>query len=104
VARAPQSGLPKENRVSAATPSTPPQSPLREIVQPFIDLVYAPRALWAINLNYLLEGFVYFGMLIYLAMYFNQYVGLGDVQAGWMVGVLTSGITISMLVGVQPLQ
>ena len=74
-----------------------PVSPFREIVQPFIDLVHAPRALWAINLNYLLEGFVYFGMVIYLAMYFNQYVGLDDQRAGWMVGVLTSGITISML-------
>jgi MFS family permease len=39
---------------------------------------------------------VYFGMLSYLAMYFNQYVGLDDQRAAWMVGVLTSGITISM--------
>jgi len=85
-----------EEKTGAAT-ETKPVSPFREIVQPFIDLVHAPRALWAINLNYLLEGFVYFGMVIYLAMYFNQYVGLDDQRAGWMVGVLTSGITISML-------
>ncbi len=78
-------------------PTPPTASPLREIIQPFIDLAHAPRALWAVNLNYLLEGFVYFGMVIYLAMYFNEYVGLGDIQAGWMVGLLTSGITISML-------
>ncbi|HZM16741.1 MAG TPA: MFS transporter [Candidatus Krumholzibacteria bacterium] len=70
--------------------------PLREIVQPFVDLVRAPRALWGVNLNYLVEGFVYFGMVIYLAMYFNEYVGLDDQRAGWMVGALTSGITISM--------
>src|SRR5262245_32403332 len=56
----------------------------------------APRALWGVNLNYLVEGFVYFGMVIYLAMYFNEYVGLDDQRAGWMVGALTSGITISM--------
>jgi proton-dependent oligopeptide transporter, POT family len=85
-----------EEKVTAAVEVKPP-SPLQEIVQPFIDLVHAPRALWAINLSYLLEGFAYFGMVIYLAMYFNQYVGLDDQRAGWMVGVLTSGITISML-------
>lgn len=71
-------------------------NPFREIVQPFIDLVHAPRALWGINAAYLLEGMVYFGMLMYLAMYFNEYVGLGDSMAGIMVGVLTSGITLSM--------
>lgn len=70
--------------------------PLKEIVQPFIDLVHAPRALWGINLAYLFEGMVYFGMLGYLAMYFNQYVGLNDQAAGYMVGMLTGGITLSM--------
>lgn len=80
-----------------AEPTAPNPSPLREITQPFIDLVHAPRALWALNLSYLLEGFAYFGTLTYLAMYFNQLVGLDDVRAGWMVGVLTSGITFAML-------
>ena len=73
-----------------------PKSPLREITQPFIDLFHAPRALWGINLAYVIEGMVYFGMLSYLAMYFNNYVGLDDVWAGRMVGVLTAGITIAM--------
>jgi MFS family permease len=76
---------------------TRPTSPLREIIQPFVDLVHAPRALWALNLSYLVEGFVYFGTLMYLAMYFNQYAALGDKPAGYMVGVLTSGITFAML-------
>ena len=71
-------------------------NPFKEIVQPFIDLVHAPRALWGINAAYFLEGMVYFGMLMYLAMYFNEYVGLSDTVAGMMVGVLTSGITLSM--------
>ncbi|BDU72034.1 MFS transporter [Mesoterricola silvestris] len=73
------------------------QSPLNQIIQPFIDLVHAPRALWAVNLLSFLEGFVYFGMVIYLHMYFNQYGGLSDPKAGLMVGFLTWGITISML-------
>ncbi len=72
------------------------QSPLKGIIQPFIDVVHAPRALWGVNISYLLEGFCYFGVLGYLAMYFNQYVGLSDTQAGPMVGVLTWGITLSM--------
>ncbi len=77
--------------------SQPPTNPLREITQPFIDLVHAPRALWGLNLSYLLEGFAYFGLVTYLAMYFNQYVRLSDQHAGYMVGALTSGITFSML-------
>ena len=52
------------------------KNPLKEIIQPFIDVVRAPRALWGVNLSYLLEGFCYFGVLGYLAMYFNEYVGL----------------------------
>jgi dipeptide/tripeptide permease len=85
--------------MTAATPqaSEPRPGPLRELIQPFIGLVQAPRALWAVYLSTLLEGFVYFGMLIYLAMYFNEYAGLTDLHAGWMVGTLTSGITLSML-------
>lgn len=72
------------------------RNPLKEIIQPFVDVVRAPRALWGVNVSYLLEGFCYFGVLGYLAMYFNEYVGLSDTQAGPMVGVLTWGITLSM--------
>lgn len=75
-----------------------PKSPLQEITQPFVDFAKAPRALWGVNLAYLLEGFVYFGMLGYLAMYFNEYVGLTDSQASPFVGFLTVGITVSMVV------
>jgi len=77
-----------------------PTSPLKQIVQPFIDLIHAPRALWGVNLAYVLEGTAYFGVLSYLALYFSDYVFTGvptpDVPAGLMVGVLTAGITLSM--------
>ncbi|HNQ79178.1 MAG TPA: MFS transporter [Acidobacteriota bacterium] len=76
------------------------KNPLKEIVQPFIDLVHAPRALWGINLPYLLEGMCYFGILGYLAIYFSDIVFKGiahnDVWSHRMVMVLTAGITISM--------
>ena len=81
----------------APAPGGARPSPWREITQPFVDLVHAPRALWAVNLSSLAEGFVYFGTLIYLAMYFNRYSGLGDREAGWMVGILISGVTLCML-------
>ncbi|MBI5501662.1 MAG: MFS transporter [Deltaproteobacteria bacterium] len=68
----------------------------REVTQPFVDVVRAPRALWGVNLSYWLEGLVYFGVLGYLAMYFNQYVGMDDSWAGYMTGTLTWGITFAM--------
>lgn len=83
---------------TATTETTPakPVSPLREIVRPFIDLVHAPRALWGVNLGYLIEGMVYFGILNYLTIYFSDFVGLDDDWSSKMVGVLTWGITLSM--------
>lgn len=80
---------------------TPEESVLKqtvkEITQPFKDLVRASRLLWGVNISYFLEGLVYFGMLGLLAIYFNTYAGLNDIQADQMVGILTAGITLSML-------
>jgi MFS family permease len=77
--------------------TTDNKSPLREIVDPFINLFKAPRALWGLNLSYLIEGITYWGVLGLLAIYFNNFIGLDDIQAGIMVGVLTWGITLAML-------
>jgi POT family proton-dependent oligopeptide transporter len=68
-----------------------------EIVGPFRDLLHAPRALWGINLSYILEGVTYFGAVGLLAIFFNSAIGLDDIDAGRMVGFLTAGITIAML-------
>ncbi len=76
------------------------KAPLEDLWQPFIDLARAPRALWGVNLAYCLEGWVYFGMLGYLAIHFSDFVFKGvanpDVQSHHMVGILTAGITLSM--------
>ena len=86
----------KEEESSQATT----KSALKELVQPFIDLAHAPRALWGINISYVLEGLVYFGILGYLAIHFSSYIFQGEANADQlshtMVMVLTAGITISM--------
>src|SRR5512142_1176876 len=83
---------------STTAPSTSVlRQTVREVTQPFIDLVHAPQALWGINLSYLLEGLTYFGVLTLLAIFFNEYIGLNDIDAGRMVGFLTAGITFGML-------
>ena len=68
-----------------------------ELTQPFVDLTHTSRALLGVNISYVLEGLAYFGVLGLLAIFFNNYIGLDDIDAGRMVGVLTAGITIAML-------
>ena len=70
---------------------------LHEVTQPFKDLFKASRAMWGLNISYLLEGVTYFGVLSLLAIYFNNFAGLNDIRADQMVGILTAGITLSML-------
>jgi proton-dependent oligopeptide transporter, POT family len=82
---------------SSGTETSVIQQTLREITQPFIDLFHASRALWGVNVSYVLEGMTYFGVVGLLAIYFNDYIGLDDISAGHMVAFQTAGITLSML-------
>ncbi len=68
-----------------------------ELTQPFVDLAHTSRALLGLNLSYVLEGLTYFGVVGLLAIFFNDFIALDDIDAGRMVGVLTAGITIAML-------
>jgi MFS family permease len=72
-----------------------PASPLRQITQPFVDAARAPRPLWGNNLQYLMEGFLYFGVINYLVIYCVENIGTNELQAGWVVTVLAGGITFS---------
>jgi POT family proton-dependent oligopeptide transporter len=70
---------------------------LKELTQPFVDLWHASRALWGVNLSYLIEGITYFGVVGYLVLYFTDIIKLNDINAGQMVGFQTAGITLAML-------
>jgi proton-dependent oligopeptide transporter, POT family len=70
---------------------------LHELTQPFKDLIHTSRALLGVNISYILEGITYFGVVSLLAIFFNDYIGLDDAYAGYMVGFLTGGITLAML-------
>ena len=70
---------------------------VKELTQPFIDLFHTSRALFGLNLSYVLEGLTYFGVVGLLAIFFNEFIKLDDIDADLMVGVLTAGITLAML-------
>lgn len=70
---------------------------IMDLTQPFVDLAHTSRALLGINISYVLEGLTYFGVVGLLAIFFNDFIGLDDIDAGRMVGILTAGITIAML-------
>ena len=55
------------------------KSTLKEITQPFIDLFKSSRAIWGVNLSYLLEGITYFGVVGYLVIYFTDFIKLDDI-------------------------
>jgi MFS family permease len=67
-----------------------------EIVNTFKAIIFAPKVLYGVNISYLIEGLIYFGVLTVMAKFLHDDVGLTDPQAGWMLGLLTGGITLSM--------
>ncbi len=69
----------------------------KELGETLVAFVKAPRALWGINVPYILEGLAYFGILTILGNYCSENVGLTDPQAGWVYGGVTGGITFAML-------
>ena len=75
----------------------------REIVDPFVDLAHAPRALWGVNLAYTLEGLSYFGFLTYLAIYFSDFVFKGVVRTEIVTAEEWSQLWVAVPLGVAAL-
>jgi len=69
----------------------------KELGETLVAFVKAPRALYGINIPYIIEGLVYFGILTVLGKYCSENVNLSDVHAGWVYGGVTGGITFAML-------
>jgi proton-dependent oligopeptide transporter, POT family len=70
---------------------------LHELAGTFVAFLKAPRALWGVNIPYVLEGLVYFGILTILGKYCSENVVLSDIHSGWVYGGVTGGITFAML-------
>ena len=70
----------------------------KELGETFVAFVKAPKALWGINVPYIIEGLVYFGILTILGKFCSENVALTDPQAGWVYSFVTGGITFAMLI------
>jgi MFS family permease len=70
---------------------------LKELSATAVAFVKAPKALWGINIPYVIEGLVYFGILTILGKYCSENVTLSDLHAGWVYSAVTAGITLAML-------
>ncbi len=70
----------------------------QELKETFVAFVKAPKALWGINVPYIIEGLVYFGILTILGKFCSENVALTDPQAGWVYSFVTGGITFAMLI------
>jgi len=69
----------------------------KELSETLVAFVNAPKALWGINIPYVIEGLVYFGILTILGKFCAENVHLSDLHAGWVYSLVTGGITFSML-------
>ena len=68
-----------------------------ELKETTLAFIHAPKALWGINVPYILEGLVYFGILTILGKYSSENLGLADDQSSLVYSALTGGITFAML-------
>jgi|WetSurSiteA1Bulk_404760.scaffolds.fasta_scaffold02798_2 proton-dependent oligopeptide transporter, POT family len=69
----------------------------KELKETLIAFIKAPKALWGINIPYIIEGLVYFGILTILGKYGSENVSLVDTQASLVYSFVTGGITFAML-------
>ena len=70
----------------------------KELKETFAAFFKAPKALTGINIPYIIEGLVYFGILTILGKYASENLKVTDEQAGLIYSFVTGGITFAMLV------
>jgi len=70
----------------------------KELADTFTAFIKAPKALWGINIPYIIEGLVYFGILTILGKFASENLGVTDGQAGVIYSFVTGGITFAMLI------
>lgn len=68
-----------------------------ELGETAVAFIKAPKALWGVNIPYVLEGLIYFGILTILGKYCSENVQMSDLHAGWVYSGVTAGITLAML-------
>ena len=72
------------------------RSALGELGKTARAFLASPRALWGLNVPYLLEGVTYFGVLTLLMKFLSENLRLGDITAGVVVSLFTGGVTFAM--------
>jgi len=70
----------------------------KELKGTFIAFFKAPKALWGVNVPYIIEGLVYFGILTILGKFSSENLKVTDAQAGLIYSFVTGGITFAMLI------
>jgi len=70
----------------------------KELISTFKAFFKAPKALSGVNIPYIIEGLVYFGILTILGKFTSENLGLTDSQAGLVYSFVTGGITFAMLI------
>jgi MFS family permease len=70
---------------------------VREFLQAFKALRYAPRALWLIIFAFAVDGMAYFGILPLMKAFLGQDIGIRPALASTWVSMFTGALTIAML-------
>ncbi len=88
----------EKNQVTKKTFEQVVRDSFKELRETFVAFFKAPKALWGINVPYIIEGLVYFGILTILGKYSSENLSLKDSQASLIYSFVTGGITFAMLI------
>ena len=86
-----------QNTDDKKSPGQVVKESFNELGNTLVAFAGAPKALWGINIPYVMEGLVYFGILTILGKFCSENIQLSDQQASWVYSGVTAGITLAML-------